>query len=132
LIHLACPDPDQPKRLRLWVEKSFDVKPPALGMTIGEAGNEYDSSPAAEAAEEASAARKRGKAPVKLDACKEWLVDQLGAQPARVKDVRALAVHAGFVPTTLYKAASRLNVLEHIVDGRKSWSLPDPSVESFV
>jgi hypothetical protein len=95
LIHLACPDPDQPTRLRLWVEKSFDVKPPALGVTIGDAGNEYDSSPAAEAAEEASAARKRGKAPVKLDACKEWLADQLSTQPARVKDVRALAIDAG-------------------------------------
>jgi hypothetical protein len=132
LIHLACPDPDQPKRLRLWVEKSFDVKPPALGVTIGEAGNEYDSSPPAEAVEETSAARKRGKAPVKLNACKAWLADQIRTQPARVKDIRALAIDAGYVPNTLYKAATSLKVLEHIVDGRKSWSLPGPSVESFV
>ena len=45
LIHLDCPDPDQPTRLRLWVEKSFDVRPHALGVTIGEAGNEYDDGP---------------------------------------------------------------------------------------
>ena len=76
-------------RLRLWVEKSFDVKPPALGATIGEAGNEYDSSPADEAVEEASAARKRGEAPVKLDACKEWARRLIRAQPVRVKDVLA-------------------------------------------
>ena len=77
LIHLECPDPDQPARLRLWVEKSFDVKPPALGVTMGEAGNEYDDDPPEGEDEDASVPRKRGKVPFKLDACKEWLADQL-------------------------------------------------------
>ena len=35
LIHLECPDPDMPGRLRMWVEKSFAVKPPPLGLTMG-------------------------------------------------------------------------------------------------
>ena len=45
LMHLECPDPSQADRLRLWVEKSYAAKPPALGVTIGESGNTYDSSP---------------------------------------------------------------------------------------
>lgn len=42
LIHLECPEPEKPERLRLWVEKSYAKKPPALGVTIGESGNTYD------------------------------------------------------------------------------------------
>jgi hypothetical protein len=45
LIHLECPDPDQPERLRLWVEKSYAQKPPPLGVTIAEFGNLYDEDP---------------------------------------------------------------------------------------
>jgi hypothetical protein len=47
LMHLECPDPSKADRLRLWVEKSYAAKPPALGVTIGESGNTYDSKPPA-------------------------------------------------------------------------------------
>jgi AAA domain len=47
LIHLECPDRAQPSRLRLWVEKSFAKKPPALGVRMTDTGNEYDSVPPA-------------------------------------------------------------------------------------
>jgi AAA domain len=132
LIHLECPDSDQPARLRLWVEKSFDVKPPALGVTMGEDGNEYDNDPPDGGDEDVSAPRKRGRVPVKLDACKEWLADQLVTQPVPVKDVRALAADAGYATTTLYKAAGSLEVAEYSVDGRKWWRLPDPSFVPLV
>jgi hypothetical protein len=45
LMHLKCPDPEQPQRLKLWVEKSYGKKPPALGVTMTDSGNEYDSDP---------------------------------------------------------------------------------------
>ncbi len=46
LIHLECPERDKsPARLRAWVEKSFAKKPPALGVTMGDAGNAYDFNP---------------------------------------------------------------------------------------
>jgi hypothetical protein len=46
LLHLECPAPDTgPERLRLWVEKSFTVKPPSLGVTMTAKGNDYDTSP---------------------------------------------------------------------------------------
>jgi hypothetical protein len=45
LIHLECPDPENYRRLRLWVEKSYAKKPPALAVTMGDKGNTYDKSP---------------------------------------------------------------------------------------
>jgi hypothetical protein len=43
LMHLECPDPEHaPERLRLSVEKSFDVKPSALGCTIHADRMEYN------------------------------------------------------------------------------------------
>ena len=47
LLHLECPDPSHSDRLRLWVEKSYASKPPALGVTIGPNGNTYDFDPPA-------------------------------------------------------------------------------------
>jgi hypothetical protein len=42
LLHLECPEPGKPGRLRFWVEKSYGKKPPALGVTMHDAGNDYD------------------------------------------------------------------------------------------
>jgi AAA domain len=127
LIHLECPDSDQPARLRLWVEKSFDLKPPALGVTMGGAGNEYDTNPPDNIEEMACSPRKRGKVPFKLDACKEWLSSELSSQPVRVTDIRALALEAGYNSSTLYKTARWLGVDEYTLEGRKWWRLPDPA-----
>jgi hypothetical protein len=127
LIHLESANPDQASRLRLWVEKSFDVKPPALGVTIGEAGNEYDNNPPTVVDDEADSPRTRGRVPRKLDACAEWLADQLGKLPVRVKDIRDAALAAGFSNSTLYKTFHKLDVVEYVVDGRKFWRLADPA-----
>jgi AAA domain len=45
ILQLDCPDPEQTGRLRLWVVKSFAKKPPALGVTMTDGGNEYDHNP---------------------------------------------------------------------------------------
>ncbi len=127
LIHLDCPNPDQPARLRLWVEKSFAVRPPALGVTMRGTGNEYDDKPPADTDLEAFTPRIRGRVPVKLDACKQWLADQLITQPVRVNDIRASALAAGYSTSTLYKTFKKLGVFEYVEDGRKWLSLPGPS-----
>lgn len=45
-MQIECPDPEgDPKRLKLWMPKSFADKPAPLGVTMGEAGNEYDNHP---------------------------------------------------------------------------------------
>lgn len=45
ILQLDCPDPDEPSRLKLWVSKSFAKKPPALGVTMRDGGNDYDFHP---------------------------------------------------------------------------------------
>lgn len=45
LIHLEAPNANEPSRLKLWVEKSYATKPPALGVTMRDGGNDYDFSP---------------------------------------------------------------------------------------
>jgi AAA domain len=73
LIHLECPDPDHhPERLRLWVQKSYAKKPEAWGVTIGEPGNTYDSTPPARIDRS-----KGGRPPVKLDKAIAFLEEKL-------------------------------------------------------
>lgn len=45
LMHLECPNQEQPTRLRLWVEKTFSKRPPQLGVTMTDTGNQYDNDP---------------------------------------------------------------------------------------
>src|SRR5206468_3520685 len=46
VLKMTHPDPDgQPDRRRLWVDKTYSEKPPALGMTICAAGCRFDSNP---------------------------------------------------------------------------------------
>jgi hypothetical protein len=45
LMHLECPEPEEPERLRLWVEKTSDKKPRPLGVRMADGGNEYDRAP---------------------------------------------------------------------------------------
>ena len=73
VIKMTQPDPEgQVNRRRLWVDKSAIVKPPALGITMGSAGNEYDPNPPTE-----PTPAKPGPVPVRLAECKEWLKAQL-------------------------------------------------------
>jgi hypothetical protein len=62
LLHLECPNPDsQPDRLRLWVEKSFTVKPTPLGVTMTAEGNDYDTNPPGKADRTRGMIRPSGK-----------------------------------------------------------------------
>jgi len=46
LIHMEESDPEgDPGHLKLWVEKSYAKKPPALGLRMGDTGNAYDFDP---------------------------------------------------------------------------------------
>jgi hypothetical protein len=75
LMHLECPDPEhRPDRLRLWVEKSFAKKPPALGVTIKADGNEYDSTPPAP-----KEAHRGGRPAEKLDKAIAFLEQELSS-----------------------------------------------------
>ena len=120
----------QPDRRRLWVDKTAVVKPPALGITMSTAGNDYDFEPPKEPD---PVPKKRGPSPEKLEECKTWLAAQLTPNPARVFVVRKAAEQAGHATGTLYAARDALGVSEYELDGRKWWKLPaqpDPAKSS--
>ena len=81
---LTHPDPDgHPDRRKLWVDKSYIQKPPAMGMTITDDGCTFDFAPPS-----GPETSKGGRSPVKLEACKQWLTERLTPIPAPVKQVR--------------------------------------------
>ena len=72
ILQLDCPNPEQSSRLKLWVPKSFAMKPAALGVTMGESGNEYDLNPP-----EPAEPSKGGRPPVSRDKAMKFLRDEL-------------------------------------------------------
>jgi hypothetical protein len=45
ILQLDAQDPDHPERLKLFVSRSIAKRPPALGVTMSDAGNTYDHNP---------------------------------------------------------------------------------------
>jgi hypothetical protein len=88
LIHLECPDSERPERLRLWVEKSYAKKPPALGVTMRDGGNDYDFDPPVKP-EKAQGGRPREK----RDKARKFIIDAL----TRENDRKAAALCAEYV-----------------------------------
>ncbi len=110
VMMLEKPDPEnQPNRRRLRVSKSLAEFPPALGITMGENGNEYDFNPPTEVE---SIPTRRGPVPAKLEACKKWLTERLTPNPGRVKDLRSEAETEGYTSTTFYDAKRSLGIEE--------------------
>ena len=122
LMHLENPDPTKSGKLRFRMEKSYAAKPPALGVTIGDRGNEYDADPPA-----APEPHKMGRPPVKLEPCKRWLSDRLTPNPDRVMDIRTAAEKEGYSAGVLYRAKDAMGIEEYVLDGCKWWKIGSDS-----
>jgi hypothetical protein len=86
---MTQPDPEgQPDRRRVWVDKSYTVKPQALGMTISAAGCSFDSNPPT-----APQPDKGGRPPEARDKARKFIVDAL----TRENDRKATAVLSEWV-----------------------------------
>jgi hypothetical protein len=120
LIKLTHPDPDDPNRRKLWVDKTAAILPPALGVTMASAGNTYDPNPPTPIA---PGDRRPAKSTSKLDACAVWLAAMLRSGPARLGDLRRAAEEIGFSIGTLYAARGAVGADEFMRDNRKCWGL---------
>lgn len=119
-IRLEQPD-DNDDRRRVEVVKSNSKRPDAIGMTMGDCGNEYDKTPPAkcEGGSDGPAAKKN----TKIAECADWLLKLLGKGERRVSNTRTEAEAAGFNAKCLYAAKDRAGVEEYEIQGRKWWRL---------
>jgi hypothetical protein len=116
LIHLECPNPERPERLRLWVEKSYAKKPPPLGVTMGENGSTYDNDPPAKADP-----NRGGRPPDKRQEAKDFILNALNAENDRTAtDLCSWWVAQGENARTFWRAVKELeNAGEVVSDGGK-------------
>ena len=77
---------------------------------MGNEGNTYDFDPPKEPE---PTQRRPGPPPIKLEECKQWLVEHLTPNPTRVKDIRDEAEKAGYSVDTLYRSRDALGVEEY-------------------
>jgi hypothetical protein len=124
---------DHTCRRRLEVIKSNNPYPQALGVTMGEVGNEYDTNPppSPEDREKANAGPSQA-----TKECAEWLAEYLADKPQRVADARRDGENKGFSSKTIYDAKLYLKLVETTANKAKFWGLPgseppDPPTARF-
>jgi hypothetical protein len=114
LLHLECPSPDtEPGRLRLWVEKSFAVKPPPLGVTMTADGNLYDANPPERSDRDRTGSGTGngtgvGRPPEKIDKAIEFLVAELSDGDRKAVDLVSAWQAEGEAKASLFRARNAL------------------------
>jgi hypothetical protein len=124
VIMLERPDPEgQPDRRKLYVKKSHSLYPAALGVSMGDKGNEYDDKPPTPpTADSGDAGAKKNP----LGETVQWLESYLqtkSCRAERVYQIRNDAEEKGISSKTLYKAKDKLGIEEFLSEGKKWWRL---------
>ena len=115
-------------RRRLEVTKSNSRYPLALGVTMGDAGNEYDSSPPPPLEDRDTSTKV---SPTVVE-CAEWLKNVVESAPQAVSEIRTFAETKGWMAPTVYAAKSYLGLSESQHKGRKFWGLENVIPKSTV
>jgi hypothetical protein len=125
-IRIEKPDPESDRR-RVEVHKSNSKLPPALGLSMGDGGNDYDSNPPAPASQDEPGQRRpgNGQPPTKVKEAADWLRARLAMGSVRVSYTRDAAQDAGIGTAILYRARDLLGLDEYEMDGRKWWRMPE-------
>lgn len=124
---------DHTCRRRLEVIKSNNPYPAALGVTMSDEGNEYDTDPPPSPEDREKAAEGPTGA---VKECMELVNDFLATAPRRLAEVIEMCESKGKSTKTLYAAKSYLKVVETKVGKVKWWGLPgsdkpDPPTVTF-
>lgn len=123
LIRMTAQDiKDSTCRRRLEVVKSNSIMPPAVGITMGELGNEYDDNPPPPPMQPGESQPKEGPTE-KVGECMDWLSELLRGGPVSVGEIRKQAEAKGWSSKTLYKAKEALGLVESVLNRRKFWCL---------
>jgi hypothetical protein len=119
VIQMEHPDPDnQPKRRKLYVVKSHSLYPPPLGVTMGDDGNTYDTTPP-----EPPNGEETSRSGVKKARARDWLRSHLQGGPRKVTEIRNAAENVQINARYLYLARDELGIEEYTSESRKWWRL---------
>ncbi len=110
LLHLDAPDPAKPERLRVWMEKTYALRPAPLGATITRAGNIYDTSPPAP-----RDPSKGGRPPEKTEAAAAFLEERLAEGDRRAVDLVREWESRGESKSALFRAKEKLELAGRLV-----------------
>jgi hypothetical protein len=104
ILQLEAPDPNQPERLRLWVSRSIAKRPPELGVTMGDRGNEYDFDPPT-----APEAGRGGRPPESRDKAIAFISDALAVKnDQKATDLLAAWMESGGSESAFWRARDAL------------------------
>lgn len=121
VFQMEHPDPEgQPNRRKLVVVKSNSLYPAALGVTMGNSGNDYDKNPPTAPAGDGPGQPTAG---TKVLQAALWVQSFLSKGPKAVGYTRKQAEEAGFAAKTLYRARDLLKVEEFEAENKKWWQL---------
>lgn len=133
-LRMSAPNPgDKDCKRRLEVIKSNSKMPAAIGVQMGDTGNEYDDKPPPGPEEQNGGGSFGGGGnkddpangpPSKCKEAMDWLTAFLEHKPYRVSDLRKLAENKGIDAKTLYKAMRTVGLEEFESGGYKWWRLP--------
>lgn len=110
-------DSEKIPRRRLEVTKSNSRYPKPLGITMGDAGNDYDNSPPPPPEDRET---EEKVSPSTL-ACAEWLKKAVHGAPRAVTELRTEGENKGWSSNTIYAARRHLGLIETLVQNRKWW-----------
>ncbi len=118
VMQIEKPDPSQETRRKLYVVKSNSLFPPALGVTLGSEGNDYDLNPP----ESAEGTTREGLSS-KTQEAMEWLADFLAGGPKSAGNTVNEAEKAGITKPTLFRAKDNLGIVSSGPKGQVQWEL---------
>lgn len=123
VIMLDQPEGAEEHRRRLRVSKTNSMKPAALGVSMGPAGNTYDIEPPLPPEDQPVTRQGRGR-PSHLEDDRKWLEERLAFGSKRVSLLIQEGEACGLTMHRLYAVMRKGFCEEFIADGRKFWKLP--------
>lgn len=118
---------------RLEVTKSNGKYPAALGMTMGDTGNTYDTDapppPVVPGFGSSGAAGAKSDDSGVLGRCSDWLAAELLSGPRRVSELRSEGEAKGYAAGTLYRARAGLELVQFKRGTAQFWGFLEESDE---
>jgi hypothetical protein len=121
VIKLCKPETAEESRRRLWVDKTSTLKPPALGVTMKEACNEYDQNPP-ELLGDGSAGGNNGATGNMMPKATSWLKEMLESGPKPISQlVKDAAANHRLPSKVLFDALDNMGAERYTDENDKRW-----------